>query len=177
MQHRVDLAGLKRRGQRGRKRRGDRSVNDRHLRRNAVHDQFGHQIGGAILAGKIKQRRRRIGMTLGDQLHQIAHVATGRSDVGKSRLPRGVGAALADRDQRQLDERCARRVAGDGAGRIGAGDDDPAPGAGKIGLNRLDPQQRRDQRSVSTRAQSGGGAFAIGLRAGDDQAHVIFSCA
>ncbi len=40
-------------------------------------------------------------------------------------------------------------------------------------VDRLDPHQRRDQHLVSARAQSGGGAFAIGLRAGDDQAHGI----
>ena len=98
MQHGVDLAGLQRRDQLRRKRRGDRAIDDPHLGGDAVRGQFADQIGGAILAGQIEQRRRRIGVPLGDQPHQIAHVAAGRGDVGKSRLPRGVGAALADRE-------------------------------------------------------------------------------
>ena len=36
---------------------------------------------------------------------------------------------------------------------------------------RLDPHQRRDQHLMPARAQGGGGAFAVGKRTGDDQAH------
>ncbi len=46
-----------------------------------MHDQFADQIGGAVFAGEIEQRRRRVGVPLGDELHQIAHVAAGRRDI------------------------------------------------------------------------------------------------
>ena len=116
-------------------------------------------------------------MPLGDELHQIAHIAAGRGDIGEARLPRSVRAAPSDREQRKLEQRFAGRAVGDGARRIGAGDDDAAPAAGKISRDRLDAHQRRHQHLVPARAQGGGGAFAIGLRAGDDEAHIIFSCA
>ena len=115
MQHGVDFTGLQRGGQLRREGCGDRAVDHRHFGGDAVHDQFADQIGGAVLAGEIEQRRRRVGAPLGDQPHQVAHVAAGRGDVGEARCARGLGAALADRKQRQIEQRLARRMVGDRA--------------------------------------------------------------
>ena len=81
MQHRVDVAGLQRRDQLGRKRRGDRAVDHLHFGRDAMYNQFANQIGGAVFAGEIEQRCRSVGVPLGDELHQIAHVAARRRDI------------------------------------------------------------------------------------------------
>ena len=70
-----------------------------------------------------------------------------------------------------LIEPLARRMRGDRAGGIGAGDDDAAPVGAQLGVDRLDPEQRRDQHLMTARAQRGRGALAVLLRAGDDDAH------
>src|SRR3974377_2474279 len=72
MKHRLHLARLECSRQGGWKRVGDRAINNRHLRGDAMHGQFRHQIGGAVLAREIKEGGRRVGMPPGDQLHQIA---------------------------------------------------------------------------------------------------------
>jgi NAD(P)-dependent dehydrogenase (short-subunit alcohol dehydrogenase family) len=49
---------------------------------------------------------------------------------------------------------------------------------GEISRHRLDLHQGRDQHVMAACAQCRGGAFAIGLRAGNGEAHVIiFPCA
>ena len=140
-----------------------------------MHRQFADQIGGAVLAGEIEQRRLGVGVALDEELHQIAHIAAGRGDVGKAGAQRGVGAAPADRDHRPRDQRRARRIIGDGRGRIAAGDDDGAPIAGEIGGNRLDPHQRRQQHVMAARSAARARCARRRLRAGDNEAHDHFS--
>ncbi len=94
MQHAVDRAFVQRRDERGRIRRGDRAIDDAHLGGDAVRGEFADQIGGAVLAGKIKQRRVGVGMALGDELDQVAHVAAGGGDLretGGAARPRRCG--------------------------------------------------------------------------------------
>ena len=172
MQHRLHVAaGFQRSHQFVGKRRGDGAIDHAHLRRDGVAGEFPDQIGGAVLASKIEQGCLCIGVALGDELHQIVHVAASRSDIGKARLLRRFRAAAADGIDGQFKQRGEGRIAGDRAGRIGAGDHDRPPGAAEIGFDRLDPHQRHLPHVMAARGQGGGGAFAGGLRAGDDDAH------
>src|SRR3974390_1783759 len=72
MKHRLHLARLECSRQGGGKRVADRAVNNRHLRGDAMHGQFRHQIGGAVLAREIKEGRRSVSMPLRDPTPPIA---------------------------------------------------------------------------------------------------------
>ena len=55
MQHRVDLARFERRDQFRREWRGGGAIDHRHFGGDAAPGELADQVGGAILAGKIKQ--------------------------------------------------------------------------------------------------------------------------
>ena len=62
--------------------------------------EVGDEIGGAVFAGEIEQRRS--GFALAQQLDEIARVAAGGGDIDEARLLRRLGAAAAHRIERQF---------------------------------------------------------------------------
>jgi hypothetical protein len=171
MHHGIDRAVLERFYQGRRKLRGNGTVDNTYFGGDPAYRQLSEEIGGAILASQIQQRSVRISM-LGDQRpHQIVHVATRGRYIREAGLARGLRAALANGEQRSLDQSFLRGIAGDRIQRIRAGDDDRAPLAGKVGGKRFYPHERRHQDIVPTGMQRCGSALAIGLGTGNDDSH------
>ena len=75
-----------RQGDRGLRRQnfgGDGAIDDDGLDRKTFGAKVAAKVAGAVLAGEIKEPRRRI-ETRGDEPGEIAHVAAGRSDVSEA---------------------------------------------------------------------------------------------
>src|SRR5262245_45016788 len=127
VQDSIDFAGLESVYERSRKRNGNGAIDDAHFSGNSVFRQFTGEIGGTILSGEIEQRCTLAGAAHFDEPHKIAQVAVCRYDVFESGFPRGLGAAMADREERKAGKGIARGIVFNGFWRIRAGDDDSAP--------------------------------------------------
>ena len=102
---------------------------------------------------------------------EIADVAVRRHDIGEALRQRGVGGAAADGIGRALEQRLQRRMIGDGAQGVDAGHRNRMPVAVEVGVDGLDPQQRRQHDLAAARAQLRRRALAIGLWSGDKDTH------
>ena len=180
MQHAVELPGGERRPHRRRKGRGLDGAIDRHgAHRHVVCRERGGEVDGAVLAREMEQGSA--GAAPAQQAHEVAGIAVGRGHRAEARRARGLGAAAADREQRQLHELGTARMRRDRARRVGAGDDDAGPIVSKstmaeVGIgDGFDAQQRSEQDVVAARAQRCGGALAVGLGPGHQQAHASHS--
>ena len=80
---------------------------------------------------------------------------------------------FAHREQWQLPNSMAFEFAGDGAQRIGAGDDDGVIAGFVVVMerHRLEPQHRREQDLKTARPQGFGGRLAIRMRPRDENGH------
>ena len=133
-----------------------------------MHRQIADKVAGAIFAGQIEKRRLAVRAARRDDAQQIVQIAACSMQLLVA--PCGIGATHADGIDRQLDQRVAHLMRGDGRRRIGAGEDDRAPVRANIGSNHFDPHQRRNQhfmaRARATRLPSVGFHRADGSERG-----------
>ena len=139
--------------------------------------EFGRKVAREIGAREIEQGRGflqplRIHARK-QELAQRVRVAFGRGHLGEPGFAGACRGMFAHREQWQLQEPMAFEFAGDGAQRIGAGDDDGVVARFVVVLerHRLEPQHRREQDLKTARPQGFGGRLTIRMRPCDENGH------
>ncbi len=114
----------------------------------------GSEVGGAVLAGEIKQPAVARLEPRDQKLRQFFRIAIGCCHVGKAGSARRFGGMQPDREDRPVYKFGDARVACHRAAGIGAGDHQRIPRpAAEIGGDTFDPQQRRNRDVMTTLPQ------------------------
>ena len=157
----------------GSPRRRDRPVDRDGADRNAVSAEQRLQISRAILPDEIEDRLAPIRETRHHEARERRHVAVGRLHLGEGRSVRHFLGARADREDGDTQKTRFPRMRHQRADRIRAGEDDRRPGplADRRVDDRLDAQERGDERLPPAHAERSRGSLGLRLRAGDQEAH------
>ncbi len=121
------------------------------------------EIAGLLPCGGVEHRAADAGS--GQQHHEVVEIAPGAHHFGKAEIARQGGGAVADGEQRQLQEAGQFAAIVQGAERIGAGNGEggKAVGGGQARAQRFGGQQRLDQNLDIEGAQARGGFARIGF--------------
>ena len=175
MQHAVD-AIVRKRGPRhvGKpRRRRSPGRSGRCGRRSRIAPSSASEIAGAVLAGEIEQRAS-CGRTSRRHKRPASAATSPSADCTSRKRRRAPPRRCAADGERRHAQEARGRMRDKRARRIRAGEARrrPWPFADRRVEDRLDAQQRRHQRLPAARAQGLRGALAVGLRPGDEEAHV-----
>jgi hypothetical protein len=139
--------------------------------------EFAGKVAREIGAREIEQRGGFLQLlrlhALEQEIAQRFRIALGRDHLREPRLARGCGGMFAHREQWQLQDPVALELAGDGAQRIGAGEDDRAIARLFVVMkrHRLELQHRCEQHLEPACPQGLGGRLAIRMRSCDKNGH------
>ena len=162
---RLDFLRLQRLDQIRRKRRRHRAIDDAQLGLDAVHGEFADEIGGAVLARQIKQRR---GSTCARQ--------SAAPDRARRLRPNSTSLKPAARAASALRSPTAKSGSLQSAAHAGLPAmasialalvmTTPPHSPREIGIDRFDAHQGRDQHFMPALAQGAGRSFGVGLAGG-----------